>query len=130
MAKIQVEKELSHQDKISAEFTHRLRKLNPHQVVRVLVLLNLNNNKINQLSNSQKFSNKHISAVKNLRKLEKQALNDIHKIMQDNDGKLLAEHFNLLGSIPIEITVAGVYQLATLDVVKAVIEDQEIYPLK
>jgi hypothetical protein len=129
MAKTQVTKELSNQGKISSEFAHRLSKLNPHQVVRVLVLLNVKNN-INLLSNSQKFSDNHISAVKNISNLEKQAINGIHKILQDNDGKLLAEHFNLLGSIPIETTVAGVYELATLDAVKAVIEDQEIYPLE
>jgi hypothetical protein len=129
MTKTQVEKELFHQSKISSEFTYRLSKLNPHQVVRVLVLLNLKKN-INPLSHSQKFSKQHISAVKNLSKLEKQALNDIRKIAQDNDGKLLAEHFNLLGIIPLEISVPGVYELAELDTVKAVMEDQEIYPLE
>ncbi|GAA6616968.1 hypothetical protein [Scytonema sp. NUACC26] len=129
MTKTQVEKELFHHSKISSEFTHRLNELNPHQVVRVLVLLNLKNN-INQLSHPQKFSDQHISAIKNISRLEKQALNDIRKIARDNDGKLLAEHFNLLGIIPLEISVPGVYELAELDTVKAVMEDQKVYPLE
>jgi hypothetical protein len=128
MAKTPVKKELLNQSKISSEFAHRLSELEPHQVVRVLVLLDFKNN-TERLCDSQKFPDKNISVVEHISNLEKQALDHIRKIIQDNDGKQLAEHFSLLGSIPIEITAAGVYELATLDAVKAVIEDQQIYPI-
>ena len=43
------------------------------------------------------------------------------------NGNPLSEHPDLLGSIPIEITAAGINALVKSKVVKAVIEDQAIY---
>ena len=65
--------------------------------------------------------------MKAMRNSGKQALGYIRKIIQDFGGKQLAESPNVLGTIPIEISAAGVSALADSDVVKAVLEDQQIY---
>jgi hypothetical protein len=55
-------------------------------------------------------------------------LKSIDAIIKHFNGNPLSERPDLLGSIPIEITAAGINALAESDAVKAVIEDQAIYP--
>lgn len=63
-----------------------------------------------------------------MRESAEEALGNISGIIQRFDGQQLSEHPDLLGSIPIEITVAGINALAESELVKAVIEDRSIYP--
>jgi len=114
-------------NKISPEFAARLTNLEPQQKVRVIVLL--------QIQDAQSLMNKHLSrserqaAIKAVRDLAEEALGDIVGIIHSFSGQQLTEHPDLLGSIPIEITVAGVNALAESEAVKAVMEDQSIYPI-
>jgi hypothetical protein len=53
-------------------------------------------------------------------------LNSSAKIIEDFNGHKLAEQADLLGSIPIEISVAGIKALTESDAVKSILEDQAI----
>ncbi|WP_407895955.1 hypothetical protein [Scytonema sp. NUACC26] len=68
------------------------------------------------------------ATMEGIRNSATQALSYIKKIIQDFGGQELAERPDALGSIPIEISAAGVKALAASDAVKAVLEEQEIVP--
>ncbi len=112
-------------NKISSEFANRLSHLQPQQKVRVVVMLQLGNAGKN--CGHRQSPDERKAAMKAMRNSGKQALGYIRKIIQDFGGKQLAESPNVLGTIPIEISAAGVNALAESDVVKAVMEDQQIY---
>jgi sorbitol-specific phosphotransferase system component IIA len=113
------------QNKISPEFAARLAQLDSQQKVRVIVLLQVEaaeNSTGMRLSRSERQI-----AMQTIRESAEHSLEAIGSIIKYFDGQLLAEHPDLLGSIPVEITASGVSALATSDAVKAVIEDQSIY---
>lgn len=113
-------------NKISSEFACRLNNLAPQQKVSVIVLLKLDNfdNPVNcRLSRAERRA-----IMEGIRNSANKSLDYIRKILQDFDGKQLAESPDVLGSIPIEISVAGVKALAASEAVKAVMEEQEIVP--
>ncbi|KOP24518.1 hypothetical protein AMR41_20555 [Hapalosiphon sp. MRB220] len=116
----------NNQNKISREFAARLTHLEPQQKVRVIVLLQVQNPE-NSTEKRQSRAERQ-AVIKALRESAEQALTNISAIIQRFDGLQLAEHPDLLGSIPVEITPAGVNALAESDLVKAVIEDQAIFP--
>ena len=68
------------------------------------------------------------NTIQSVRNSANQALANITNILQNFEGKTLTERPDLLGSIPIEITVPRVTALAQSDAVKTIIEDQPIYP--
>lgn len=113
-------------NKISSEFAHRLSSLQPQQKVRVIVMLKLDNAGINPGGRRQSLAERK-AQIEAIGKSAKQALSYIRKIIQDFGGKQLADSPNALGSIPIEISAAGVNALAQSDAVSAVMEDQPIY---
>lgn len=114
-------------NKISSEFAHRLSCLQPQQKVRVVVMLKFDNGVRNSVTRRQSPSER-VAKVEGIRTGAKQALSYIRKIIQDFGGKQLAEDPGALGTIPVEISAAGVKALAQSDAVKAVMEDQQIYP--
>lgn len=120
------EQDAPNQNKISPEFATRLIHLEPQQKVRVIVLLQVQNAE-NSIEKRQLRTERQ-AAIKAVRESAEQALENIGAIIQRFDGQKLAEHPDLLGSIPVEITAAGVNALAESDAVKAVIEDQAIFP--
>lgn len=113
--------------KVSPEFAARLTNLEPQQKVRVIVLLRVQDDQ--SLINKRQSRSERQDAIKAIRESAKQALGNISGIIQNFEGRSLTEHPDLLGSIPVEITVAGVNALAESEAVKAVIEDQSIYPI-
>lgn len=116
----------NNQNKISPEFAARLTDLEPQQKVRVIVLLQV---KETENSAGKRQSRTERQAVMQaVREAAEQALGTLDGIIKHFDGQPLVEYPDLLGSIPVEITAAGVNALATSDAVKAVIEDQAIYP--
>ncbi|WP_017315273.1 hypothetical protein [Mastigocladopsis repens] len=113
-------------NKISSEFACRLSHLAPQQKISVIVFLKLEN--LDQSICSRQSRAERKAAMEGIRNSAKQALGYIHKIIQDFGGIQLAESPDALGSIPVEISAAGVEALAESDVVKAVVEEQEIVP--
>ncbi|MEH1797503.1 hypothetical protein [Nostoc sp.] len=114
-------------NKVSPEFASRLSNLEPQQKVRVIVLLQVQDTQ--SLTNKRQSRNERQAAIKAVRESAEQALGNIIEIIQNFDGRSLTEHPDLLGSILLEITVAGVNALAESEAVKAVMEDQSIYPI-
>lgn len=112
-------------NKISSEFACRLNNLAPQQKVYIIVFLKLENLD-KPMSRQSRIERK--AAMEGIRNSANQALGYIHKIIQDFGGKQLADNPDALGSIPVEISAAGVEALAESDAVKAVVEEQEIVP--
>ncbi|KAB8334321.1 hypothetical protein SD80_007840 [Scytonema tolypothrichoides VB-61278] len=113
-------------NKISSEFACRLNNLAPQQKVSVIVFLRLENlDKPISLRHSRA---ERKAAVEGIRNSARQALDYIRKILQEFGGIQLAESPDALGTIPVEISAAGVEALAASDAVKAVVEEQEIIP--
>ncbi|GAB1538656.1 hypothetical protein NUACC21_13190 [Scytonema sp. NUACC21] len=113
-------------NKISSEFACRLSNLAPQQKVSVIVLLKLEN--FDEPVNCRLSRAERKATIEGIRNSANKSLGYIRKILQDFGGKQLAESPDALGSIAIEISVAGVKALAASDAVKAVMEEQEIIP--
>jgi hypothetical protein len=115
-------------NKLNPEFAARLTQLAPHQKVRVVVLLQSKSDG-NQYGRRQSPLERQ-ATIQSLRESATQSLANIDEIIQNFEGKLLMDCPDALGSIPIEITAAGVDALAKSDDIKAVMEDRSIYPIQ
>jgi len=118
--------ETPNQTKISPEFATRLNHLEPQQKIRVIVLLQVKDPE--NRTGKRRSQLERQAVIKNVQKSAQQSLANIDGIIQRFAGRSLVDHPDLLGSIPIEITAAGVNALAQSQSVKAIIEDQSIYP--
>lgn len=105
--------------KISPDFKTRLARLNPQDRIRVIVFLRT---EVTPSSDRQQ-------TTEAVQRAAEQQLNSIRIIIEKHQGQLLAERPNVLGAIPMEITVAGVYALAQSDAVKLIVENQGIFPV-
>lgn len=105
--------------KISPDFATRLARLKPQDRIRVIVFFRT---EVTPASDRQQ-------TTEAVQRAAEQKLNRIRTILEAHQGQLLAERPNVLGAIPIEITVAGVYALAESDVVKLIVENQGIFPV-
>lgn len=101
--------------KISSEFAARLTRLNSNKMIRVIVFLKTE-------TEAQQNSPQEVKEI------AENKLNNIRPILTKYQGELLSEHPNLLGSIGVNITVAGVYALLESESVKMIVEDQAIFP--
>ncbi|MBP5974259.1 hypothetical protein HW132_16305 [Brasilonema sp. CT11] len=113
-------------NKISSEFACRLNNLAPQQKVSVIVFLKLEN--LDKPISLRQSRAERKAAMEGIRNSAKQALDYIRKIIQDFGGTQLAESPDVLGTIPVEISAAGVEALAASDAVKAVVEEQDLIP--
>jgi hypothetical protein len=116
---------LSHRPKISPEFATRLMTLEPKQKIRIIVLLQIPETENKTVKRQTRAERQN--TIQSVRNSANQALANITTILQNFEGKILTERPDLLGSIPIEITVPGVTALAQSDAVKTIIEDQPIH---
>ncbi|MEB3280619.1 MAG: hypothetical protein VKK42_17035 [Lyngbya sp.] len=101
--------------KISSEFAARLSRLNSREMIQVIVFLKTDS------KNSQK-------SPQEIQEIAETQLDNIRPILTKYQGELLSERPNVLGSIAIKITVAGVYALAESPSVKMIVENQGIFP--
>ncbi len=62
-----------------------------------------------------------------LRQSTEEALDELDGILARFHGQRLAEHPDVLGSLPVETTAAGLRALASSRWVKAIMEDQAIH---
>jgi hypothetical protein len=116
----------NNQCKISPEFAARLSQLEPQEKVRVIVLLNVTD--AEEHAGKRQSRTERRAAFKALQESAEQSLANIDPIIKNFNGNSLSERPNFLGSIPIEITAAGINALTESNAVKAIIEDQAIYP--
>ena len=113
--------------KISSEFAARLDSLAPQQKIRAIVLLNAKNT--GKSTRYRQSRAERQAAIKVIRKSAEQALDYIDGVIERFGGQRLAESPDALGSIPVETTAAGINALAESEKVRAILEDQAIYPL-
>jgi hypothetical protein len=120
------EHDINSQKKISSEFETRLARLDPHQKVRVIVLLQLNTAEKTRGTRQTRLERQ--ATIQLVQDSAAKALEHIAGTIQRFDGHSLIDRPDLLGTIPIEINAAGIPSLAESHAVKAIIEDQSIYP--
>ena len=111
-------------EKIGSRFAETLGRLRPDQKVRAIVLLRSHDSagKAGRRGSSQQRQ----AAIEVVRQASEPALRDIDKILKRYKGTRLATYADVLGSIPVETTPAGISALASCEHVKAILEDQPI----
>ena len=114
--------------KISPEFDARLRELEPHQMVRVILLLD-DPGTLGGASAQPRSRADRRATIEALHQAVAPALSAIDRILERTAGKRLAPDVNALGAVPVETTAAGAQELAALGQVKAILEDQPISSL-
>lgn len=100
--------------KISSQFSARLSQMNSQEKIRVVVFL-------------QTETEGQRKSPQEIQKIAETQLDTVRPILAKYQGELLTESPNILGSIGIHITVAGVYALAESSSVKMIVEDQGIF---
>ena len=114
-------------EKISDEFAGRLGRLGPEDVVRAVVLLYTK--PASKSPGRRQNASERRAAIEAVRKGCEEALGAVDQVLARFGGQRLASGADVLGSMPVETTAAGIQGLAALDRVKSIIEDQEIRPL-
>jgi hypothetical protein len=111
-------------NKISAAFRARLNRMNPQQKVRAIAVLRLGDAEVTP--GRRQSPAERQAAIEAMHKSAEPALVEIDRILRHFGGKRLASSVNALGSVPVESTPDGITALASLDSVKAILEDQPI----
>ncbi|OGG43664.1 MAG: hypothetical protein A3F84_25795 [Candidatus Handelsmanbacteria bacterium RIFCSPLOWO2_12_FULL_64_10] len=120
-------KDKSDDNKISPEFAARLDRLEPQQRVRAMILLRAEGP--GKLAGQRQSRAERRAAVEAMRKSAEQALIEIDGILEHFGGQRQAERPDVLGTISVETTPAGIQAIAASKSVKAVLEDQAIYQI-
>ena len=110
------------QSKISPEFLARLNGLNGRQKVRAIVLLRPAAAKA--AGGRRQTTAERRETIKAVRRSAETVLPEIDRLLEQFDGRRLADEVSALGSIPVETTAEGVNALAALEQVKVIVEDQ------
>lgn len=115
---------MTQKDKISPDFLEHLNRLSPEQTIRIIAMLLIKSRK--QPSEVRLSPIERDATMKAVLKSGEQALIEIDAVLDQYGGQKLAPRPNALGCIPIETTARGIRALASLDKVKAIMEDQPI----
>lgn len=114
----------SKQKKISSGFAARLDRLGPRQRVHAILFLHTD---VDDTSSKRQRGDEREATIEATRRSAEQALSKVDDILARFDGHRLADRPDVLGSIPIEATTAGIKALASSEWVTAILEDQEIH---
>jgi hypothetical protein len=117
-------KEGSGDSKIGTAFRARLEHMNQQQKVHAIVLLRLGDSEVTP--GRRQSPAERQAAIHAMRKSTEPALIEIDCVLKQFGGKRLASSVNALGAVAVETTPEGITTLATLDSVKAIVEDQPI----
>ncbi len=112
---------------ISHEFAAKLNRLSARQKVRAMVLVQAVENGVSQTVQPSRQTRK--AAIEKVRQASRASLPNIDQILARYDGKRLSEDVDALGSISVEASAEGIKALADSEHVKAIFEDQAIFPL-
>ena len=114
-------------EKIGSRFAETLGHLRPGQMVRAIILLRSSNPP--GVVARRGSAHQRRLAVEAARRASEPGLREIDKILERHKGTCLAAHGDVLGSIPVETTPAGISALTSSEHVKAILEDQPISSL-
>lgn len=112
-------------EKISPVFAARLRQIGPEEKVRALIMLETGDARA--AVNRRLTKTTRRAAVKKTRQAVEEVLTDIDGILKRHNGKRLKSEIDLLGTIPVITTPAGIEALTVSEHVKAIFEDQTIF---
>lgn len=108
--------------KISDEFTARLAGFAPDAMVQAIVII-----QVPPKPSGRRMSRvERRAAVEAIKESAQTAISAIDDVLESHNGKRLSETVDVLGSILVEATPAGLEALATLDRIKAVLENQPV----
>jgi hypothetical protein len=114
--------------KISREFATRLASFAPEQAVRAVVMLQTGD------AGSAVWRRRTFNEREALRlaigEQAEAALPEVDRVLRQFGGKRLPGAMDALGGIAVETTPAGIHGLASLQGVKAVLQDQQISGLR
>lgn len=111
-------------NKISQAFRARLKRMNQQQKVHAIVMLRLGDTEVTP--GRRQSPSQRQAVIEAMHKSAEPALAEIDRVLRQFGGKRLASSVNALGAVPVETTPEGITALATLDSVKAILEDQPI----
>lgn len=111
-------------NKISTTFRARLNRMSRQQKVRAIVVLRLADTEVTP--GRRQSPSERQAVIEAMRHSAEPALAEIDRVLSHFGGKRLAPSVNALGSVPVEATPDGITALASLDSVKAILEDQPI----
>jgi hypothetical protein len=114
--------------KISPELDKRLAALAPDERIHAMVLLQAPEGLAPDSARPTRAQRGEI--LRRLRDHGDQLLPEIDTLLARFGGRRLADRVNALGSLPVEVTAAGIHALAASHRVKAILEDQPISLLK
>ena len=114
--------------KISAQFAARLNRLRAGQKVQAIVMVQTGTASCGAAGRKGRAQRQ--AEAKSTRESAEPALAEIDAILKRHRGKRLAPEVNALGCVPVETTADGVRAIASSDLVKAVLEDQQISLLR
>jgi len=109
---------------ISPEFSARLKRLDPQQRMRVMVILRAADPPVERSRRQSSIQRK--ARIETIRGAAEHAVKEIDGILERFHGRRLSAEVSALGIVPVETTVAGVKALASSDQIKAVLEDQPV----
>ncbi len=113
-------------DKISAEFAARLAQGPADRPCRSIVLLQTNPPPAGP---KRPGKDERKAAFEAVRSSAQSALQVVDKVLERIGGRRLSDSPDALGSIRVEVKPEGIYKLAHLKEVKAVLEDQGVSTL-
>jgi len=115
----------THREKLSAAFRSHLDALPAKAAVRAVVVLRPT---IPALTGKRPSREGRKAVAEAMQQAAQSAVERLDKVLQAVGGRRLQDSPNALGTILVEASPAGVFQLAQSDVVTAVMEDQRISP--
>ena len=114
--------------KISAAFAARLAKLGPNDHIRAVVLPAITPDSDPGGGTTARSARREAAAASIVAQTG-DAFAAIDGQLEEGGGRRLTRHPNRLGFILVEATVAAIRNLARLECVKAIIEDQPLSPI-
>jgi hypothetical protein len=111
--------------KISPGFAARLEQLEPEENVCAIVVLKTDDSITTPAKRRpKKLMRRHTARI--IRKSSNELLPKIDRILKRHHGKRLKSDADVLGSIPVITTPAGIEALTASEYVKAIFEDQRL----
>ena len=110
--------------RISTTFAARLKRLEPEQKVRAVLLLHKPKN--GSARGRRQSPSDRQATIEATRRSTDAALSAVDKILSKYGGRRLAAGADALGTLPIETTTSGLFALADSKQIDAILEDQEI----
>ena len=113
-----------HEEKISAGFSAKLSGYLPEQ--KLVAILVLHTKGAGGNPGGKRSRAERLRSMEAVRNSAEEAFHDIDEVLDRSGGRRLTAHPDALGTVAVEITATGLRDLALLDQVSAILEDQPL----